>query len=63
VERAGGSPRQLNDTYYYYYTSYHLYGGYLQLPANLPASFPCKINTFGKTVKNAFTSKENSSGD
>jgi hypothetical protein len=28
-----------------------------QLPAGLLASFPCKLNTFRKTVKNAVTSK------
>jgi hypothetical protein len=29
----------------------------LQLPAGLLASFPCKINTFTKRVKNAVISK------
>jgi hypothetical protein len=28
-----------------------------QLPAGLPASFPCKLNTFRKRVKNVVTSK------
>jgi hypothetical protein len=28
-----------------------------QLPAGLLASFPCKLNTFRKTVKNVVTSK------
>jgi len=28
-----------------------------QLPASLLASFPCKLNTFGKRVKNVVTSK------
>ena len=28
-----------------------------QLPAGLLASFPCKLNTFRKRVKNAVTSK------
>jgi hypothetical protein len=31
--------------------------GWNQLPANLLASFPCKINTFRKRVKNVVTSK------
>ena len=29
-----------------------------QLPASLQASFPCKLNTFRKRVKNVVTSKE-----
>jgi len=29
-----------------------------QLPAGLLASFPCKINTFRKKVKNVVTNKE-----
>jgi hypothetical protein len=29
-----------------------------QLPASLIASFPCKLNTFRKRVKNVVTSKE-----
>jgi hypothetical protein len=29
-----------------------------KLPAGLLASFPCKINTFRKRVKNVVTSKE-----
>jgi len=28
-----------------------------QLPAGLPASFPCKLNTFRKRVKNVVTGK------
>jgi len=28
-----------------------------QLPADLPLSFPCKLNTFRKSVKNVVTSK------
>ena len=28
-----------------------------QLPASLPASFPCKLSTFRKRVKNVVTSK------
>jgi len=34
-----------------------------KLPASLLASFPCKLNTFRKRVKNAVTSRGNSSGD
>jgi len=29
-----------------------------QLPAGLLASFPCKLNTFRKRIKNVVTSKE-----
>jgi hypothetical protein len=33
-----------------------------QLPADLLASFPCKLSTFRKRVKKVVTSKGNSSG-
>ena len=49
--------------YFYYYICYHLYAGYLQLFADLLPSFPCKLNTFRKRVKNVITSKGNWSGD
>ena len=52
-----------NVRYYHHHRPYHLYVGYLQLPAGLLASFPCKLNTFRKRVKNAVTDKGNSSGD